>query len=357
MILKIVKKANSIFDNKEWQKTFILSVDEYLLNFLQLAFAGHRSPNSLEKMIGRKRRYRDFLQYRYKLDDLSLHQMEYSFIEELFKYLLVNHNTCENTSMKYAQWVKEIMDRVVSKGWLPANIFSIFKCSYQDPEHDWLSMQELTVLKGFKFEKEKLNIIRDIFLFSSFTGLSYQEIYSLKPADILNGPNRKKWICKNRQKTGGNESLPLLPLPLNLLEKYKNHPLCLKRGRLLPVPTNQEYNRSLKIIAQKTGFSIILRTHKTRFFFANEVTFNNGVPLKTVSKMLGHKSIKTTEIYVRANKQNIRDSMDMVENKLFDKVGILKNQTSPEANQSKSNFDECVKNSICSGKIIKMIPH
>lgn len=179
--------------------------------------------------------------------------MDYSFIEELFKYVLVQHTTCENTAMKYAQWIKEIMDRTVSKGWTQANIFSIFRCAYKDPDHDWLRMDELNMLKDYPFEKEKLKPIRDIFIFSSFTGLSYQEIYTLKPKDIVTGLDGKKWLSKNRQKTGGDETLPLLPLPLEILDKYKNHPKCQRKGRLLPVPTNQEYNRCLKEICLITG--------------------------------------------------------------------------------------------------------
>jgi integrase len=325
LIEQQVRKANCIFDRKDHKKTFLLLLNEYLLNFLQLAFTGHRSPNTLEKWIGRKRRYIEFLQYRYTLEDTPLQEMEYKFIDEIYKYLLVQHHVIPNTAMKYAQCVKELMDRAAAKGWINNNVFAIFKCRYSDPHHDWLTMQELERLKDTDFKEERLNVIRDIFLFSSFTGLSYQEVSTLKPADIITGVNGKKWISKNRQKTGGDETLPLLPLPLQLLDKYRDHPLCVRRGRLLPVPTNEQYNRCLKDITKIGKFNAILRTHKARYFFANEVAYNNGVPLKTVSKMLGHKSVKTTEVYVRANRQNISDNMEMVEKKMFGEDGKLIN--------------------------------
>jgi integrase len=180
--------------------------------------------------------------------------------------------------MKYAQGIKEIIDRSVSKGWVISNPFGLFKCRYSDPKHDWLTMQEFQSLHEFQFSNEKLNVIKDIFLFSSFTGLSYQEVYTLRPADIITGIDGNKWINKNRQKTGEDEILPILPLPLQIIEKYKNHRLSTKKGKILPVPTNQEYNRCLKVIAEITGIRIVLRTHKARFFFANEVTYNQGVP-------------------------------------------------------------------------------
>lgn len=333
-----VRKANVLFDRKDHRKTFLLMLNEYLLNFLQLAFTGHRSPNTLEKWMGRKRRYVEFLQFRYTLEDVPLSQIEYKFIDEVFNYLLVQHRVIPNTATKYAQCVKELMDRAVAKGWVSNNVFSIFKCRYSDPHHDWLTMQELERLKETNFDDEKLNVIRDIFLFSSFTGLSYQEVYTLKPGDIITGVDGKKWISKNRQKTGGDETLPLLPLPLQLLDKYKDHPLCVRRSRLLPVPTNEQYNRCLKEIGKIGKFNAILRTHKARYFFANEVAYNNGVPLKTVSKMLGHKSVKTTEVYVRANRQNISDNMEMVEKKMFDAKGSLRNPRIPvSADPSLSN--------------------
>jgi integrase len=323
-IEQLYQKSTGIFDKKERGKTFIMSVDEYLLNFLQLASVGQRSVNTLEKMIGRKRRFLEFLQYRYKAVDLPLQEMQYSFIEQLFNYMLVQKKVSRNTAMKYVQCVKEIMDRAVSKRWAAANPFTVFRCHYQDPHHDWLTMQELEKLLNHEFSNEKLNVIRDIFVFSSFTGLSFQEVYTLRPSDIITGIDGKKWINKNRQKTGGDETLPLLPLPLQLLEKYKGHPVSVNRNKLLPVPTNQEYNRCLKVIAGISGIGIVLRTHKARFFFANEVTYNNGVPLKTVSRMLGQKSVKTTEVYVRANRRNISEEMEKVEKVLFTEEGDLK---------------------------------
>jgi integrase len=323
-IEQLYQKSTGIFDKKEQGKTFIMAADEYLMNFLQLASVGQRSVNTLEKMIRRKRRFLEFLQYRYKTVDRPLQEMEYSFVEQLCNYMLVQKKVIQNTAMKYVQCVKEIMDRAVSKRWVASNPFTIFRCHYQDPHHDWLTMQELEKLFRYEFSNEKLNRIPDILVFSSFTGLSFQEVYTLRPADIMTGIDGKKWINKNRQKTGADETLPLLPLPLQLLEKYKTCPYCLTHNKLLPVPTNQEYNRCLKVIADITGIGIVLRTHKARFFFANEVTYNNGIPLKTVSRMLGQKSVKTTEIYVRANRQNISEEMEKVEKVLFTEEGDLK---------------------------------
>ena len=331
----VAKNTKGIFNNKQHVKTLMLTVDEHLLNFLELVCAGHRSPNSLEKMWGRKKRVIEFLQYNFQAIDIPLATLQYNFIEQYNKFNLVQKKTEPNTAMKYCQSIKEVIDRAVANEWMNTNIFSIFSCSYIDPKHDWLTWQEMNTLIGWRFAEEKFNVVRDIIVFCSFTGLSYQEVYSLSPADIITGIDGKRWISKERQKTDGDESLPLLPIAEQLLEKYKDHPKCLQKGRLLPVPTNQEFNRCCKEITRQTGIAIDMRSHKNRYFFANEVTYNQGVPLKTVSKMLSHKSIKTTEIYVRANRQNISENMNEVQRKLFTQNGELKVGVTQEPQQAK----------------------
>lgn len=318
------KKATVIFDNKSRQKTLMMAVDEYLLHFMQMAFTGHRSVNTLEKWTGRKRRYLDFLQYRFKLSDLPLPALEYRLLEDLIKYLLVQHEVSQNTAMKYAQCIKEIMDRTVTLGWVPANIFSIFQCSYTDTDVKWPSLAEVEALIDFPFDKEILNEIRDVAIFQAFTGFSYQETYDVSTQDLFTGIDGHTWVGRNRQKTEVEESVPLLPIPLQLIERYQNHPKCMRSGKLLPVPTNEYYNRCLKEIAEITGSTVLNNTHQWRYFFANEVTYNKGVPLKTVSRMLGHASVKTTEKYVKANKANVAANMEMVKSKLFTKGGRLK---------------------------------
>ncbi|PSL19286.1 site-specific integrase [Chitinophaga ginsengisoli] len=315
----ITKEANTIFDNKSHHKTLVLAIDEYLLNFLLLAFSGNRSPNSLEKMIGRKNRYLSFIRYRYKADDLAIEKLEYKFIADLFNYLLVQWGVNENSATKYCQCLKEIIDRAVANGWLQANIFGLFRCSYVEPDKLWPSMDDFVTLLNADLSKQSLREIRDINIFCGMTGLAYQEVFDLSPRDIVKGSDGELWIEKKRQKTDGDVSLPLLPLALEIIEQYKDHPLCLRRNRLLPVPTNQAYNRGIKEIATETGINIINHSHQWRYFFANEVVFNNGVDIKTTGKMLSHKSVKTTEIYVKANKRKISESMGMVKEKLFGK--------------------------------------
>jgi integrase len=258
------------------------------------------------------------------VEDIALAQLEYSFIEEVYKYLLIQHEVIENTAMKYAQCIKEMIDRAVSKGWVPANIFVIFKCRYEETDAAWLTPAELRTLMDKNFRQVKLNVIRDIYVFQCFTGLSYAEMKKLAPEHIIKGIDGKRWISMERQKTEGDETLPILPLPTDLLRKYEHYPICVRRRRLLPVPTNEAYNRALKDIGAQTGIGIILKTHSARYYFANEVTYNNGVELKSIGRMLGKKSMKTTEKYVKANRTKISESMEMVERRMFSDEGRLR---------------------------------
>jgi integrase len=327
----LVKQANAIIGKKEHVKTFVLAIDEYLLNFLQLVFASERAYTSFEKMIGRKRQYIEFFNYRFKKSDISLNELEYQFIVDLYNYLLTHHGVNGNTASKYAQTIKEITYRVLNKGWIKADIFANFECKYVGPDAYWLQPSELEAIQNHVFGRRALKEAQDILLFCSYTGFSYQEVYDLSSSQLKVKDDGEIWASIDRQKTGNLEPVPLLPTALRLIERYTNHPLAIRRNRLFPVPTNQAYNRCLNEIAiecrEKLGIKIDPSGHDARYYFANEVTYNNGVALKTVSKMLGHKSIKTTERYVRANESNISESMKMVKEKLFTKDGELKSQT------------------------------
>jgi len=299
-----------------------------LLDFLQLALTGHRSPNTLEKWVGRKKKFKEFLAYRYKKDDIPLQDLQFTFVQEVFKYLLVEHEVIENTAMKYAQCVKDLMYRAVSKKWIPANIFVTFKCKYEDTEKGWPTPQEIEHLIGIEFKTTHLTEIRDIFIFQCFTGYSYAEVRRLGPQYQITGIDGKIWTSIKRQKTSGDETLPLLPIALDILQKYQDHPVSVRRSTYLPVPTCEDYNRNLKLVAEIAGIAVNLTTHTGRYYFANEVAYNNGSQLKTVARLLGQKSLSSAAKYVKGNRKHISDTMANIEKILFTYEGKLKPTTS-----------------------------
>jgi site-specific recombinase XerD len=334
-IRETTKNANIIFDNKKWLKTLILALNEHLLYFLQMTAADHRSTNTLEKMWGRKRRTLEFLEHRYQTQDVPLSELDVKFCEQFKVYNMTQRKTIENTATRYLQALKETMKRCRANGWISANPIELIKCRYKEGDGQWLTMQEMIDLIQAEFEKPSLTEVRDQYVFCAFTGLSYAEVRSLGASDIITGIDGKKWVNKDRQKTGGDETLPLLQIALDLIERYRNHPICLKRNKLLPVPTNQQYNRCLKVIFRLMGFKIDPGSHDARYFFANEVTFNQGVQLKTIARMLGHRSDRAVHTYVKANRTAISASMKEVNSKLFGDSGELKGLTEKKKGSAK----------------------
>jgi integrase len=149
-----------------------------------------------------------------------------------------------------------------------------------------------------------------------YTGYAYEDAQGLSSECIFIGIDEGKWITKDRQKTDESECVPLLPVPLTIIEHYKDHPHCVAKGKLLPVRSNQRFNGYLKEIAAICGIAKELTTHSARHTFATTVTMENGVPMETVGKMLGHRSIRTTQRYARVTRRKISEEMSALRAKL-----------------------------------------
>lgn len=158
--------------------------------------------------------------------------------------------------------------------------------------------------------------MRDIFLFSCFTGLAYADVAKLKRTEITIGIDGEKWIFTKRTKNDSPSRIPLLPICLEILDKYKEHPKCCNKGLLLPVLSNQKMNSYLKEIADVCGIPKELTFHIARHTFATTVTLSNGVPIESVSKMLGHKNLRTTQHYAKILDRKVSDDMKALRNRL-----------------------------------------
>jgi len=143
------------------------------------------------------------------------------------------------------------------------------------------------------------------------------DVLTLTPANIVTGIDGEKWLAKNRTKTDSPEHIPLLPIAAEIIERYKDDLYCKHYGRLLPVNSNQRYNGYLKEIASICGIKKYLTTHTARHTFATTVTLENDVPIETVSQLLGHKSIRTTQIYAKITQHKISNNMRVLKNRLF----------------------------------------
>jgi site-specific recombinase XerD len=159
--------------------------------------------------------------------------------------------------------------------------------------------------------------VRDVFIFCCYTGFAYADVFQFDHDAVIKGLDGEYWISKNRQKTGIRESVPLLPIALDIINMYRDNEYCKKNNKLLPVNSNQKYNAYLKELADLCGIDKHLTTHIARHTFATTVTLANGVPIETVSSMLGHTNIRTTQIYAKVVEKKVSEDMQNLKAKLF----------------------------------------
>ena len=250
-----------------------------------------------------------FLPHQYSKSDILLEDLKHNFVTNFELYLKTNDHCAHNTSMKHVIRLKKIINMAIANEWLQRNPFRNFKCTYKDTNRGYLTQEELNKLEAKEFSIKRLEMIRDIFIFQCYTGLAYSDVEKLTPEDISTGIDGEKWIIIYRKKTGERSPILLLPKALNILEKYKEHPENESIDKLLPVKSNQKMNAYLKEIGDLCGINKNLSTHLARHTFATTITLSNGVPIETVSKMLGHSSIRTTQIYSKVVDSKISNDM------------------------------------------------
>jgi site-specific recombinase XerD len=173
----------------------------------------------------------------------------------------------------------------------------------------YLTKDELKTLYNKEIAVERLQHVRDIFLFCCYTGLAYADVKKLTPDNISKGLDGEYWIFVDRTKTGSTSNVPLLPIAVEMIEKYQTHPIVENSGHVLPVLSNQKMNAYLKELATICGINKNITFHMARHTFATTVTLSNGVSIETVGSMLGHKNLKTTQIYAKVVQEKVSQDM------------------------------------------------
>nr|WP_222707302.1 site-specific integrase [Pontibacter qinzhouensis] len=273
------------------------------------------APGTLERYITSLSHTRDFLQWKFQINDIDIRKIDHAFITEYEFYLRSVRKCANNTAVKYIKNFGKIIRICLANGWLIANPFINYKAKVKKVDRVFLTEEEIGVMAAKEFAMDRLGQVRDVFLFSCFTGLAYVDVQKLKRSNIAIGIDGEKWIYKNRQKTDTSSRIPLLPTALKILEKYQEHPQCLNQDRLLPVLSNQKMNAYLKEIASLCGIDKELTFHIARHTFATTVTLLNGVPIESVSKMLGHTNIKTTQHYAKILDVKVSEDMKLLRQK------------------------------------------
>ena len=265
--------------------------------------------STLAKYKSTERHLIEFMNWRNNGCDILLVGLRTEFAGHFEYYLQAEKGLSINSSGKMIKNLKKVIRDCVDKDWLDKDPFWRYRVKHIDPKIPHLSAVELKKIEEKEITILRLALVRDLFLFSCYTGFAYVDILHLTPDHMKTGTDGKKWLIKNRQKTDISERVPILPLVQQIINKYAQFPQHSESVKLLPVPSNQKLNAYLKELADICGIKTKITFHIARHTFATTVTLENGVPIDSVSKMLGHRSIKTTQVYARVTDKKISDDM------------------------------------------------
>lgn len=263
-----------------------------------------------------------FLKERFGTTDMFLSELSYKFITD-FEFYLRNYKPkdhqkplANNGVMKHLERFRKMVTMAVKMEWISRDPFEKYQLKFHRVERDFLTAEELAALETKDFKIVRLQWVCDLFVFSCYTGLAYIDAMNLTPSNITIGIDGEYWLSTCRQKTDQPVRIPILPKAWEIIEKYRTHPRALQKGTVFPVISNQKLNSYLKEIADLCGIEKNLTFHLARHTFATTVTLCNGVPLETVSKLLGHSKITTTQVYAKVVEKKVSEDMNQLKMKL-----------------------------------------
>ena len=295
-------------------RLLLQTFDEYLAGFLKRV-GKDRAYSSYKDYCKRRRRLASFLEYEYHVKDIAFKELKRDFIEKFVVYLSSIQGMRSGTIHSTVKKLKLMTYTAYKNNWIVADPFVGFYVKAEYSERRYLSASELQAVMDVRLPNYRTGINRDAFVFCAFTGLRHAEVVKLTHADIHTDDNGERWIIDRRQKTGTQFRVKLLPVAAMLYDRYKD--LRLAGDKVFPLKgTHKTLNMSLRQVARHAGLSFNPTIHMARHTFATTVTLTQGVPLETVSKMLGHKRITTTQIYARITNDKIGQDMAALSEKL-----------------------------------------
>lgn len=269
---------------------------------------------TMKNYYSTERCIQEFLKEEMSIEDIPLKKLNYGFIVDFEQYLRKYKPTtrmgcANNGAMKHMERLKKMTRLAVKLEWLEKDPFINFKLRFEKTERHFLTERELQLIEDTTFKVPSTQHIKDLFVFACYTGLSSIDVQELKADHLVKGIDGNDWLYTKRTKTDEPLKIPLLPKAKEILDNYKDDQDVLKSGRLLPVYSNQMMNRILKEIATTCGIRKKITFHVARHTFATAITLSNGVPIETVSKLLGHTKLSTTQIYARVVEKKVGEDM------------------------------------------------
>ena len=257
----------------------------------------------------------EFIKHNFGKEDIPIKEVDHKFITDYEFYLKTVRNCSHNTTTKYLKNFKKIIRIALANNIISIDPFANIKFRLDEVDRDFLETEELQRVIDKEITTQRLAHIRDIFVFCCFTGLAFSDVKGLKQEHLVTDNTGQIWIMKKRQKTKNMCNIPLLDIPIQILDQYKTNSECVKNGTLLPVPSNVKMNAYLKEIADICGIHKVITTHTARHTFATSVALANNVSIENVAKMLGHSDTKMTRHYARVlDKSILRDMVNIDKN-------------------------------------------
>ncbi len=301
------EKLRDAYLGVDIQQNTLLSMYDKLVEQKRCLVGNTIQDTTLEKYLATRKRISDYLVHQYDKEDIPLREVNQLFVSNYEVYLKSVCACGHNSSIKHMRYLKKILTDALKNRFITIDPFDNYKLGYKPVDKEYLLESEVKKLLSKKFSLKRLEEVRDIFIFQCFTGIAYIDAFNLTADNIIEAENGEKWIRLYRQKSSVQANIPLLEIPRIILEKYDG----LKNGKLLPMHTNQKMNAYLKEIADLCGIKKRLSTHSGRHTYAT-IMLTKGVSIESVSKMLGHTNITTTQIYAKVLNQKIASEVNKV---------------------------------------------
>ena len=304
------EKVKNAFLGLEYRCQTLMKVyRQFNEDYEKLYKAGMRSRSSYRKYLCVYRHLLEFLNTRFHVNDIALKELTPAFISDFEAFLRTDKHICENSLSIYMLPLRSMVFKAMDNGWLTRDPFREYKVPKVETTRGFLTKEEIHLLMNVELKRKTMQLIRDLYLFCCFTGLAFADLKNLKEEHIQTFFDDSEWIVINRQKTGVRATIKLLDYPKSIIEKYRE--LCAD-GRIFPVPCYSDCRGILLRIAKRCGITKHLTWHMSRHTMATEICLTNGVPIETVSSILGHKNIKTTQIYAKITKEKLNKDMDQL---------------------------------------------
>lgn len=291
---------------KETNRSTLMNAIEYHNDLIKKGIGRNYAIGTYKAYCWFADKVRLFLKTQYNRTDIMLSELNHRFLTEFQHFLYhVLHNQV-NTAQKNITQLRKVVNMCLDLDWLDKMPFKRIKSKSYTPQRDYLSADELSKILSLEIPNPRLYKIRDMFIFQCYTGVAFIDLMNLTRENVTKGIDGEDWLILYRKKTNSRSTVPLLPIAMQLINKYQSE----NRDTLFPACSNQKYNKYIKEIGSLCNIPKRISSHTGRRTFATTVTLSNGVPIETVSRMLGHCDLKTTAIYAKVVDTKVSKDME-----------------------------------------------